>query len=345
MSLPKAYVDGFLIDWEDGEYEAQVQMLRARSKSAMTVVGRRSVSVGNAGGKGRGGGDPARRAQAIRERLDRTIRKVPEVMVKITSSCNGLTEIGRHISYISRKGQIALEDQDGCILSGKDQLADLREEWRYGGVRPLGEVSDRRDTLNLVFSMPAMTDEAGLKRAVRAFAQSEFDGHQYVFAYHTPSTDPDPDPPDHAHIHLCLRMEGPDGKRLNPRKADLQRWREGFAAELRSHGVEANATTRLARLKRTRGSARAIKAMEAKGRGQPDIRPPEPSSPRVEKAQRLEQRRLEYYYAASRILAESEDPADRHLAVRLAKHIQTLASPDRVKPVSAPTRNRSEPER
>jgi hypothetical protein len=32
------------------------------------------------------------------------------------------------------------------------------------------------------------------------------------------------------------------GKRLNPRKADLHRWRETFAEKLRAWGVEAEAT-------------------------------------------------------------------------------------------------------
>ncbi|WP_245288440.1 hypothetical protein [Bradyrhizobium sp. WSM4349] len=42
-----------------------------------------------------------------------------------------------------------------------------------------------------------------------------------------------------------------DGKRLNPRKADLQAWRERFAGELRLRGIAAEATPR-----RTRGRVR-----------------------------------------------------------------------------------------
>jgi hypothetical protein len=36
-------------------------------------------------------------------------------------------------------------------------------------------------------------------------------------------------------------------KRLNPRKNDLQRWREGFAQSLRKQGIAANATPRKTR--------------------------------------------------------------------------------------------------
>jgi type IV secretory pathway VirD2 relaxase len=44
---------------------------------------------------------------------------------------------------------------------------------------------------------------------------------------------------------------GHDGRRLNPRKADLQAWRERFAGELRLRGIAAEATPR-----RTRGGVR-----------------------------------------------------------------------------------------
>ena len=37
------------------------------------------------------------------------------------------------------------------------------------------------------------------------------------------------------------------GKRLNPRKADLHRWRETFAEKLRGHGVEAEASRQATR--------------------------------------------------------------------------------------------------
>ncbi len=312
MSLPKSYVDGFLVEWAEGEYKAQVKMLPARSKPMLSTGGYQSKNTAD---------DPkfvAAKAQEIRDRLALTARKAPEVVVKITSSCKGMHQIGRHIDYISRKGQIEVEDQDGLLVSGKEELKALKNDWRDSGATIIGDVSSLRDTINVVFSMPAETDQVSLKRALRAFAQSEFNGHEYVFAYHTPSTDPDPDPPDHPHLHLCLKLEGDDGRRLNPRKADLKRWRDGFAASLREHGIEANSTTRLARLMRDRGPDRAEKSMLAEGRKRESggISPD-----RISRAEKLEKDRLEYYYAATRTLAESEHPGDKELAVALAKTV------------------------
>jgi hypothetical protein len=77
--------------------------------------------------------------------------------------------------------------------------------------------------------------------AARDFAALEFgDGRAYVFAAH--------DDEAHPHVHLSVQVRGPDGRRLNPRRQDLRRWRERFAEQLREHGVDANAT-----LRRTRG--------------------------------------------------------------------------------------------
>jgi hypothetical protein len=78
----------------------------------------------------------------------------------------------------------------------------------------------------------------------RAFAIETFgDNHDYVFVQHLDDK--------HPHVHLTVRSLGHDGRRLNPRKADLQAWRERFAAELRLRGIAAEATPR-----RTRGRVR-----------------------------------------------------------------------------------------
>ncbi|WP_247321161.1 relaxase/mobilization nuclease domain-containing protein [Bradyrhizobium sp. 141] len=92
--------------------------------------------------------------------------------------------------------------------------------------------------------MPAGTDAVAVKDSVRAFAIETFEGnHDYVFVQHLDDK--------HPHVHLSVRSLAHDGKRLNPRKADLQAWRERFAGELRLRGIAAEATPR-----RTRGRVR-----------------------------------------------------------------------------------------
>ena len=89
-------------------------------------------------------------------------------------------------------------------------------------------------------SMPSGTDPLIVQRAAREFAQAELSDHRYVMVLHDHQANP--------HVHLSVRAESRNGKRLNPLKADLQRWRETFAEKLRGWGIDAEATQQ-----RTRG--------------------------------------------------------------------------------------------
>ncbi|MBS0511036.1 MAG: relaxase/mobilization nuclease domain-containing protein [Proteobacteria bacterium] len=118
-------------------------------------------------------------------------------------------------------------------------MNDLKDEWTHG-LYGIPMESRRREAFNIVLSMPPGTNRDAVTQAARRFAQSEFSAnHHYVFAAH--------DDEKHPHVHLCVQAQGIDGTRLNPRKADLQRWREHFAEKLREQGVRANATPRTAR--------------------------------------------------------------------------------------------------
>jgi Relaxase/Mobilisation nuclease domain len=198
-----------------------VRMRRARLAHAVLRVGR-------------SGDDDAGRAQ-----LQRVVRGAPEVMVKITGRTRDGGHLQRHLDYITRNGKLILEGPDGERLIGRADVRALAEDWRS----ELSVVAQRRDapvSLSIVLSMPAGTDEGRVHDASRAFASRLFaDRHPYVFALHTDDR--------HPHVHLTVRALGRNGERLNPRKADLQLWRETFAAALRDRGVEAEATPRRAR--------------------------------------------------------------------------------------------------
>ncbi|WP_287727589.1 hypothetical protein [Burkholderia sp.] len=239
MPFPKVYVDTLLINWGDQLFHEPFRHVRAPHLS---------------------GGTLARSAQRLRERLALTLRRAPEVMVKITNRASGAQGMGavrRHLQYISREGRVDLEDQDQRVLAGDAALQDLFDEWKWGGWG-MPEESRRRETFNLMLSMPPGTSRVAVREASRAFAREMFgDGRPYVFAHH--------DDQAHPHVHLCVRVRGPDGRCLNPRKPDLRAWREGFARQLREHGVDANATPRLVRGETHRFPMQAVIRMESRG--------------------------------------------------------------------------------
>lgn len=190
-------------------------------------------------------------------RTIRTIRRVPEVMVKISGGGKSFHHVKNHLDYISRNGDVTLEDQDGNIFSGRPEVRDLQNEWRIGGY-PISDEVGSKVAFNIVMSMPPGTDRPSVTSAARDFAKAEFgDNYSYVFATH--------DDEKHPHVHLCVKAMGKDGIRLNPRKADLQRWREMFAEKLIDHGIEANATRRPVRGVTKRPKKQPVIHLEKRG--------------------------------------------------------------------------------
>ncbi|MFH0302688.1 relaxase/mobilization nuclease domain-containing protein [Bradyrhizobium sp. 31Argb] len=165
-------------------------------------------------------------------------------MVKITGRTKGVAHLKSHLAYITRNGQLEAETEQGAVLTGRSGLKDLQQRWEDDAGLDDKRRRDGSLSVNIILSMPAGTDAVAVKDSARAFAIETFGyNHDYVFVQHLDDK--------HPHVHLTVRSLGHDGKRLNPRKADLQAWRERFAGELRLRGIAAEATPR-----RTRGRVR-----------------------------------------------------------------------------------------
>ena len=77
-------------------------------------------------------------------------------MVKITSSGKNLKAIKSHMDYISRNGDIQLEDEQGLVYKGREEVRELRDYLRDNGVKikKKNELKrEYRQTMNIVFSM------------------------------------------------------------------------------------------------------------------------------------------------------------------------------------------------
>jgi len=178
--------------------------------------------------------------EAARAKLSRIVARAPEVMVKVTGRTRDPGHLHAHLDYISRNGQQDLETRDGAILAGRAEVRDLAEGWSADQLADPRTRGGAPFSHSLVLSMPAGTDPIALRDAARTFAAGTFArSHDYVFALHTDTPRP--------HVHLSVCSRGDRGERLNPRKADLEQWRQTFAQALRDRGVEAEATPRRAR--------------------------------------------------------------------------------------------------
>jgi hypothetical protein len=181
--------------------------------------------------------------------ITRTVGRTPEVMVKVVNrGSSSLAGVGRHVDYIGRKGEVALETDEGEVLQGHEVGDELLEDWNLDLMEERGTIDltpnkpkePPRLVYKLIFSMPAGTPPEKVQAAVRNFAREEFAlKHRYVMALHT-------DEP-HPHVHLLLKARSEEGRRLYVRKATLREWRARFASHLRAQGVAANATPRYIR--------------------------------------------------------------------------------------------------
>lgn len=199
----------------------------------------------------------ARRGPGRRDRLSpaeialiaRTVYRAPEVMVKVlTRASTDRASVARHLGYLGRYGELALETDEGEMLQGNKAGKDLLNRWdldldeltRGGDIGPTRGRSPPRLVHKLLLSMPPGTPPQAVLGAARSFLREEFGlKHHYAFVLHT-------DEP-HPHVHAVVKSVSEQGVRLHITKATLRFWRQEFARHLRALGVEANATGRSVR--------------------------------------------------------------------------------------------------
>lgn len=204
------------------------------------------LDIASYGRRGPGRRDQLSPAQI--EQIARTVRRVPEVMVKVSGGGTNPKAVAAHFKYIDRHGELELETDDGESLRGTCVEKALIEDWglESDAAESQSPYSGRpgrkpgKLVHNIILSMPAGTSPSGLLAASRAFAREQFAlKHRYAMVLHTDQ--------DHPHVHLVIKAMSDQGERLNIRKATLREWRREFARHLRERGINANATDRAVR--------------------------------------------------------------------------------------------------
>jgi hypothetical protein len=223
---------------------------------------------------------PGRRDRISREDMEtilRTVRRAPEVMVKVlTRGATTSKAAVAHLAYLDRKGEFEIETDDGEKLVGAKAAQAIVDGWDLDledgkTMESEGRKANHRKPRlvhKLIFSMPPGTPPEKVLGAIRMFAREEFAlRNRYAMVLHT-------DEP-HPHVHVVVKAIGEDGERLNIKKPTLRRWRHEFARRMREQGIDANATERGARGKAGRkmpdGLYRTVARQE--GAGRPQIEP------------------------------------------------------------------------
>lgn len=330
----KVYVDRVLVHWgEELLWDEGHRSVRKKAAQSSPITlpkfgaGERSNAAGSQAAD-------AVKAAKVREHLAALVRKAPQVMVKITGGGADMRRIGSHIDYIARGGKYKKKDQeeleietdDGQVIHGKEARAQLKDMFAYSGTPIPAEVQDltsdttlqrrqRREAINMILSMPHGIQRETVKAAARATVRELFgDNHLFAMVHHEDT--------DHQHTHVVVKMVGHDGKRLNPRKADLENWRLAFARQLNARGIDAVATRRRVRLQRKKGESQAVR--QIKDRGEEPLREGTSKTQDVAqmRAQANEKQATQAYKEMAQALASSDLSEDRKLAQGLQGYLK-----------------------
>jgi Relaxase/Mobilisation nuclease domain len=284
----------------------------------------------------RGPGERIRLSQDEIDLIRRTVTRTPEVMVKVlTRGGQSGGSVRRHLSYLSRKGELELETDDGERIAGSEIEKALVDEWDLdldshrssSDLGPRKRQNPPKLVHKVLFSMPPGTSSKRVLEAVRNFAREEFGlQHRYLMVLHT-------DEP-HPHVHMVIKAVSEQGVRLNIRRETLRSWRREFARHLRDQGVAANATERAVRGETKApvrdGSYRAA----IRGDSQPVNNRIE-AAPSQRRANGLENRQQDELRETQKRVAQGwsavseflQDSGELPLAIAIARFVSRMDSP------------------
>ena len=142
---PEPNIDGVLILWGERLFYPRNRIVRSHTPRL---------------------GSMQDRAAAVRARIEATVRRAPQVMVKVTGGGRGMAAIAAHFRYITKNGRLDIEDDRGVVERGKDAVREIERQWQYGGAK-IGQEGHRREAFNIMLSMPRGTDRGVRRTRVR----------------------------------------------------------------------------------------------------------------------------------------------------------------------------------
>ena len=162
-----------------------------------------------------------------------------EAVTKVIGFAKSAKSAKQMIDYISRNGDVELTDHDGLGLQYDEERLDIIKDWEQN----FPTRKDGRYAMHFMVSAPKGSDHAATITASREFGETIFGEYDYVLASHFDE--------DHPHTHFIVARKI-DGPALNPRKEDLQKWREAWAEIGTRHGISMVASKRIERGKTRR---------------------------------------------------------------------------------------------
>jgi len=167
----------------------------------------------------------------------------PQAIVKVAGWAKAPASAKRMLDYIARiedkekRELAALESEDGVQRIGKEDVAEVFDEWKEDFKREKKDSEKSRLAVHLVLSAKAELTQANFQKtqeAARRTVEKHFGekGYKYAMAVHKDGKSP--------HVHVVVKSVSTDRDvpklRLDPK--DLLEIRKDFATELTREGLK-----------------------------------------------------------------------------------------------------------
>ncbi|WP_395378162.1 relaxase/mobilization nuclease domain-containing protein [Marinicella sp. W31] len=182
--------------------------------------------------------------------------KAVSSLIKVTGNKNSAAQLKAHLDYISRRGEIEIEDEEGTTFKGDKRSKSITEwvsdfELRKGIQKDAnfgdGQKKSRTNRIAkaIVISVPKGADHDALVEATREFAKNNFGGRRYVFAVHSPETEVhDNKITEHRHVHIIVENISPEAEgKLQTDPKVFREWRHKYAEIAKDHGINLEGVT------------------------------------------------------------------------------------------------------
>ncbi len=242
-----------------------------------------------------------------------------QAVLKITGFSNSRQLLKAHSNYLSRNGKV-VKGASASPLS-KGALDTKLSMWE---LEDRSKSDNRRIAVKMILSAPKGSDPRSVERAATEFARNTFaDNHDYFSVLHTNT--------EHPHVHLVVQMQGFNGKRLNPRKADLRVWRESFAKALNKQGIRVISTSRASRGVSNKGDRMAVRKLRDRGEvpyhEAEDAGVEAGEKPWIAKQQRTNDTYRRRYRLMGQVLSGSKDPETALIGKEIADYAEDFPAP------------------
>ncbi|MDX0378230.1 conjugal transfer protein TraA [Sinorhizobium meliloti] len=159
--------------------------MRKRLKQ-LAQLGAAGGGGGSGGGRGsasKGRGAPRAQVTSVARRMEARLAAVAKgsqpAVVKLASYGGG-ARVGAMLNYVSRSGELKVENENGRILDGREELARIRGDWDH----LFQNRAESRDigSFSVEIAASGIASDAALHEQVRSTLTSGFGDRRYAYA-------------------------------------------------------------------------------------------------------------------------------------------------------------------